>query len=201
MEQTMTPKQKEINTSKVICESKKHFFANFFPIFLIIVGAFFGIAFFYEASFMGLVGIIMIAFGIHKILLNKTTRWILYEDELIITSGFLPWQRIFFTIPIDNIFEAFYQHDFFAHLFKYGHLNIRRTEGSTSSFRTTAMIKNKEMTGTINSMVRNLKTNPVQKNPLNQNLSDELLKLANLKNQGILTEEEFQLQKQKMLSN
>lgn len=200
MEHTITSEQKKSNQVKIICQSKKHLFSYVFPAILVFIGFLFGTTFFYESSFIGLIGIIMIFFGLHKILQNRTTMWILYEDELVIKSGFLSWKKTFFAIPIDNIFEAFYQNDFFAHLFKYGHLNIRRTEGSTSSFRTAIMTNNKEITGTINTMVRNLKTNSLQKKSLNLNLSDELLKLVNLKNQGILSEEEFQKGKDKIMN-
>ena len=67
------------------------------------------------------------------------------------------------------------------------------------------MTQNKEITGTINSMVRSLKSYKVQNSHSNSfqnnsNLSDELTKLGNLRNQGILSEEEFQIQKQKLLN-
>lgn len=196
-------------SDEIICISNKHWSAYVFPIFFLTIGGLF--------LFMGLFspltkingwtisGLILSLFSLNKILANKSTKWILTKEDLIIKSGFLPWKKSYFEIPIENIYEAYYQFGFWAKIMGYGHLNIRRTEGSTSQFITTKMTNFKEITATVNSEVRKLKklANQVQKisGGNNFSISDELLKLNDLFEKSIISEDEFIEQKNKLLKS
>ena len=104
--------------------------------------------------------------------------------------------------PKEDIYEAYYSKTMFGSFLGYATITVRRTEGSTSSFFATGMTNSGEITGSINALVRDLKKSPKQ-NFVNVNahpsLADELQKLVELKNQGLLTEEEFNAQKQKLI--
>lgn len=191
-------KSRTIDNTPVVCESTKHWTVYVGPVFVILLALFFSLG---MEKYL-IVWIAIILLSILRILSSKSSKWILTKNELIIKSGFLPWRKSYFDIPIDTIFEAYYEHNLFANIFGYGHLNIRRTEGSTSSFRTTKMTKHKEITTNINSMVQELKK---QEKLMNMpqptvNTVDELYKLSQLKQQGILTDEEFEHMKQKLIN-
>lgn len=89
-------------------------------------------------------------------------------------------------------------------MFGFGNLTIRRTEGTTSTFSCYGMTDPKEIMGSVNSLVRKLKKNQ-KTNTVNFtnniSLADEIQKLVDLKNQGILNDDEFNAQKQMLINN
>lgn len=185
---------------KVICTSKKYWIVYVFPCLMIFLGLIFVLS---GLKYYTAVGTFFVAVFVLKILGLKSTKWILTDNELIIKSGFLPWRKTYFDIPIDTIFEAYYRHNLLSNIFGYGYLYIRRTEGLTSGFKEPAMTKHGEIAGKINAMIRDLKKSQSQHFiPQQQVLSqaDELLKLTELHRQGVLSDEEFQQMKQKLIN-
>ncbi len=188
------------SNSTVICQSKKHWIVYVFPYFMIVLGLFFMLT---TLKYYVIVGIAFIAISVMKILKYKSTKWTLTDTDLIIKSGFLPWRKTYFNIPIDTIFEAFYKHDLLSNIFGYGHLYIRRTDGSTSAFGTPTMTKHGEITGKINTMIRELKKPQSQyfaSQPQTSSLADELVKLTELHRQGAITDDEFERMKQRLIN-
>lgn len=147
---------------------------------------------------------ILLIVGITKTLSNRSTSWTLTDEDLIIKSGFLPWNKIYLEIPKEDLYEALYSRGFFATIFGFGTLTIRRTEGTTSSFTTSGMTNPQEITGSINSLVREIKKKS-RMNFINitnnQSVADEINKLLELKNQGLINEEEFAIQKQRLINH
>ena len=183
-------------TETILAVSTKHWAIYILPgiatllgLFLLIVKSYF---------FAGA----LLLYGITKILSNRSTVWVLTNEDLVIRSGFLPWRKTYFEIPKEDIYEAYYSKTMFGSFLGYATITVRRTEGSTSSFFATGMTDPGEIIGSINALVRDLKKRP-QQNFVNVNahpsLADELQKLVELKNQGLLTEEEFNAQKQKLI--
>lgn len=185
-------------TGTILAISKKHWSTYIWPAFVVLLG----LTFLLSKNYI--FGSIILIIGVTKILSNKSTSWTLTDEDLIIRSGFLPWRKIYFEIPKEDIYEAFYSYGFFANIFGFGNLTIRRTEGTTSSFSCSGMTNPKEIVGSINSLVREIKKNP-KANFLNINsnysVADELQKLVELKNQGLLNEDEFNAQKRKLIDN
>lgn len=188
------------SNSTVICQSKKHWIVYVFPYFMIVLGLFFMLT---TLKYYVIAGIAFIVISVMKILKYKSTQWTLTDTDLIIKSGFLPWRKTYLNIPVDTIFEAYYKHDLLSNIFGYGHLYIRRTEGMTSGFDESAMIKHGEITGKINTMIRELKKPQTQQiTPQTQKSSniDELVKLTELHRQGAITDEEFERLKQRLIN-
>ena len=174
----------------ILAVSQKHWATYIIPVLFIVLGLFFLIA---KNYFLGSV---LSVYGIAKILSNRSTSWMLTNEDLVIKSGFLPWRKIYFEIPKEDIYEAFYHKSLFGTVFGFGTLTVRRTDGTTSAFSTTGMTDPQEITGAINSLVRELKKAPL--NPTfnftgNISMADEIQKLVELKNQGILSDEEFDI--------
>jgi uncharacterized membrane protein YdbT with pleckstrin-like domain len=195
--------QKQPETGKIICESEKHYITYVFPILAIFLGLY---LLFKTGLIVGLIskfiGITIILSAILNILAKIKSKWILLEDKLIIKTGFLSWKRIYFEIPIDTIFEAYYESNFFAKLFGYAHLNIRRTDGVSSRFGIKTMNNYEQMTFSINKLVKEFKAITLKspQTTMTNSLSEELLKFVNLRDQKIISEEEFQIIKKKLLN-
>ncbi|MBS1572680.1 MAG: PH domain-containing protein, partial [Bacteroidetes bacterium] len=149
-------------------------------------------------------GPVLLIFGIIRIFSNKSTSWTLTNEDLVIKSGFIPWRKTYFEIPKEDIFEAFYNKSMFGSMFGFGNISIRRTEGTTSIFSCTGMTEPQEITGSINSLVREIKKSPKTQTmhfTNNISLADEIQKLVELKNQGVLNDDEFNSQKQRLINH
>jgi len=191
-------KQKQPETEKIICKSEKHFITYVFPILVI----FFGFYLLFKRGLISeFIGIIVILSAIINILAKIKSKWILLEDKLIIKTGFLPWKRVYFEITIDTIFEAYYQSNFFSQLLGYANLNVRRTDGISSGFRIEKMSNYKQMTSAINQLVKEFKAKTLKSSQttMPKSVSDELFKFINLRDKEIISEEEFQIIKKKLL--
>ena len=196
-------------SDEVICVSNKHWSAYILPVFLLlIVGLFLLMGLFLHITKINgetISGIVFSLLSLKKIMENKSTKWILTKEGLIMKSGFLPWTKSNFEVPIENIYEAYYRFGFWAKILGFGHLTIRRTEGTTSQFIATKMTNFKQITAKINSEVRNLKKLAKQVQKISDgsslSISDELLKLNELLEKSIISEDEFKAQKNRLLNS
>lgn len=191
----------------VICLSKKHWSVYIFPSFLLFIGFLYFLSSFAgirQDVFRLIFSVVICLLSLNRILDSKKTEWILTKDVLIIKSGFLPWRRSYFEIPIEDVYEAYYEFGFWAKIFGYGHLIVRRTEGDTSVFRTAKMTNCDNMTQRINAEVRDLKRQQMNRggeSNVNKShfVADELSKLNDLLLKGVISKDEFLDQKKKIL--
>ena len=131
----------------------------------------------------------------------QSIAWVVTGEDVIVKGGWLPWTKSQFAVPVDSIFEAYYSIGFWAKVLNYGHCTIRRTEGTTSSFRETYLARPKELVGLINQKVRDFKkrqARPGAAPPVNE--VDELKSLATLKANGSITGAEFDAMKQRIIT-
>ncbi len=185
------------NGEEIITESSKHW--SSYIVLIIITLA--GISVF--SSELWLLGIPILLYSITLILSNLRTKWELTNQYLHFTTGFLPWKRTDIAIPHSLFFEAYYERNFFSVILGFGNLVLKKTDGNTSFLRTTMMNNKKEIIQNINGFAwQDNNEQPIINQQINtSSVSDELLKLSNLRDQGILTEEEFQEQKQRLLNS
>ena len=95
--------------------------------------------------------------GIYRIFCLTSVQWIIGDEDVRITEGILPWAKSDFTHPYETIFEAFYTFGFFAKLFGYGTLCIRRTEGMTTAQNEPHMRDAAKATSFINAKIKELR--------------------------------------------
>ncbi len=196
MEQIRHSHDRTVDT--ILAISKKHWATYILPTVAVLFGLFFLLGKY------NIIGIGLIFFGVTKILTNKSTSWTLTNEDLVIKSGFTPWRKLYFEIPKEDIYEALYHRTIFGSIFGFGDLSVRRTDGSTSTFSCSGMTDPKEITGSVNALVRETKKsskNNTVNFTNNISLADEIQKLAELKNQGILNDEEFNVQKQRLINH
>lgn len=190
-------------SSTVVCRSQKHGIVYVGPVLgLLILPAFY----YFIPIIWTWVPILLAATSLTMHILNlRSTSWELTEEGLTIRSGFFSWQQFHYEIHLSMIYEAYYEHGLIPNLLGYGHLNLRRTDGSTSSFRTTCMTLPDEMTGSINRLV-NLRNEALAARHQGATsaggggLADELHKLSIVYEKGLLTREEFEQLKQRILN-
>lgn len=188
------------DVNNVLCISRKHWSAYVFHSILFIIGLYLASS----GGFWIFIGVVIMLAAAMKILSNFFVKWTLTEEEVIVEGGFLPWAKTYREIPFYDIFEAFYNPSFLGHIFGYGRLTIRRSEGTTTSFSSSCMNSNKEMTSGINTFIRKLKTKDSSityvNNQVSISMSDELERLHELREKGILTADEFIQRKNRLLA-
>lgn len=209
MAETKNSIKSSANHVAIICESNKHWSSYILPVFFLVLGILFilfGLVTSKTFRIILISGIIITSSSIMKILFYKSVKWILTKENLIIKFGVLPWKKTHFEVPIENIYEAYYQFGFWGKILDFGHLNIRRTEGSTTNFKATKMTNHKLLTQTINIEIKKLKKLANQEiykinTTTDFSVSDELFKLNELYEKSVLTKEEFNQQKSKLLQS
>jgi len=144
---------------------------------------------------------IYLALGfIYSLFYLRSIQWIISDEGVQIKRGLLPWRKTDYMHPYEVIFEAYYDFGFFAKLFRYGGLNLRRTEGVTTEIHETRMHNAARIIGLINENLKKLRKE-VKGTVVSAAKSDaeELTHLANLKNSGDISAEEYEIMKRKII--
>ncbi|MFV0553627.1 MAG: SHOCT domain-containing protein [Mangrovibacterium sp.] len=198
-----------------VLESRKHWLAYVLPIYGIVLSltvmwlALMDLSETVNATVFGYVflilGLIALVVSLNILWRINSCRWMLTEEELIIKTGFLPWKKSHFEIPIEDINEAYVSFEFWGKLLGYARLTIRRTEEVTSCFSSNMMVNHTILMRKISSEVKKLKkmsrqvqdVSNVSKFPV----SDELMKLQELHDTGVISEAEFATLKDSLLQS
>lgn len=194
-------------------KSRKHWYSYTANIFLIIFIGIPSIIFYFESKELTgihlyfrygilIFGILILYKTIKGIILNLRVEWVFENNILTVKSGLLPWRRTIFGMDISQIYEIYYTKSFMGTILGFGGLQIRRTDGVTSNIFQFTMTNHKKMTSAINNSLSNFKEGKVQKTEQLQSkesLSDELRKLADLNNDGVISDEEFEQIKNKLI--
>ena len=139
---------------------------------------------------------------IRGIILNSRVEWIFENNVLTTKSGLLPWRKTEFETDISQIYEAYFTKSFMGTILGFGGLNIRRTNGVTSKIFQFSMNNHKKMVSEINKAISTNKTNRHEKSEVitsKESLTDELRKLADLNKDGVISDEEFEKLKRKII--
>lgn len=197
------------NAEIILAVSYKHWRANISPILLMIVG---GILLFSSKMWGITIGVSLLYFAGTRFLSNKQTSWVLTNDLLIIKSGFLPWKRIYYEVPKEDIYEAYFSQGILDSFFGSATLVIRRTDGLASTIAFKKMTNKEDIIGNINASIREHKKYPqhiasntsdiVQElrfQNAKSSVADELYKLSILKEKGLISTEEFEAHKRKLI--
>lgn len=149
---------------------------------------FFGIWIFYKA--------------LRNIILTSRVQWVFEDGALTIKSGFLWWKRTAFTMWSSQIYEAYYTKSFMGTILGFGGVHIRRTDGLTTEFSQLTMTNHKKIIAHINTAIIDVKNNSIAKEQKTEHqisVTDELKKLADLKEDGTISEAEFEKLKKKLI--
>ncbi len=149
-----------------------------------------------------ILGIWILYKTIKGMILNSRLEWLFENDTLMLKSGLLPWKRTLFAIDISQIYDAYYEKSFLGTMLGYGNLHIRRTDGVTSKTSEFTINNHKKMISQINNSL-NIYKKKSQSRPeqimSKASLSDELRKLADLNKDGVISDQEFQILKNRMI--
>jgi len=157
------------------------------------------------AMLLAFVALLIVASGVYNLFYLSTIRWTITDEGVVVQQGILPWRKRGFDHPYDTIFEAYYNFGFFAKLFGYGTVVIRRTEGITTAESETRMNDAAKMAGLINAKVKELRKAqrpvavPAAVTPAARSQVQELADLAKLRDAGDISTEEFETMKRRIV--
>ena len=157
------------------------------------------------ALFLAFVALLFVASGVYNLFYLSTIKWAVTDEEVRVMQGILPWRKRSFGHPYDTIFEAYYNFGFFAKLFGYGTIVIRRTEGITTEESETRMNDAAKIVGLINARVKELRKAqrpvavPAVVAPAARSQVQELADLARLRDAGDISAEEFETMKRRIV--
>ena len=182
--------------------SRKHWIAYVIPAVILL----FGILMLTGTHYWRITGLLVIVGAACKIISLRTVRWKITPEELDIKGGILPWSRTELNIPIFDVYDAAVSKGMFGYFLGYAHITIRGTEGVTTHTRAKYLAGGTKLSGYINAAVRAYKERKHtviinQAAPVAENsIADELAKLSELKNNGAITQEEYQRLKENLLN-
>lgn len=188
----------KLQKADVISTARKHWLFLILPFILIL----FGLVLLNFTFWWKLAGIVLILVQGAKTLSLLSVRWALTAHNLIITSGFLPWKKVYLQVPVFDIYEAYMTYGTLGHFLNYGNIFIRRTEGSTSQLSSTNMASARKFQEQVNRVVQEYKVrkNSVKLGHIQDSITKELRELCALKSGGMISEEEFSLLKRKIIN-
>jgi uncharacterized membrane protein YdbT with pleckstrin-like domain len=198
---------------KIILVTKPHWFTLALPLLITLAGIIIG--FLIERLITGSYGwfliLIVIGFFIFKIIQRNMNIWVVTNLRVIDEYGVISNNSK--ESPLDKINNVTYKQSFWGKIFGFGNVQIQTAAeiGSTTYF---AVEKPKELKDTITQMQEEYKETQIKKQATElasaivagqQNnktdVSSELEKLYELKQKGILTEEEYTNRKTKILNS
>lgn len=188
---------------------KKHWTVYIMPGIIILVALFFVYLSFGIATNWISIGLLIFAsiVALSKILtvINLASiRWTFNGGELLVTRGFLPWNKTHIQIPIFDIYDSSVSSGFLGHYLNFGHIGIRRTEGMTSQLSERSLYGAVNFSGILNRYVQEYKKGQNLKSGNDKQAGDigmELQRLVDLKNTGVLNEQEFEKLKRKLIDS
>ena len=201
-------KTKLLRDEKIIIETKPHWLTLVGPFLLMIIGSIIGIVI---GNYGLLIVLIFVVYFIYKIFQRNNNLWAVTNLRVIDEYGVFSNNTK--ESPLDKINNVSYLQSFWGKIFGYGNVQIQTAAeiGSTTYF---AVENPKELKDTITHMQEEYKQHQIKKqaNELanaivagqQNNKTDvaaELEKLYELKLKGILTDEEYNNRKTKILNS
>lgn len=181
--------------------ARKHWLAYSIPVLLFITGCLLVTT----SGFWKALGALLIIYNALRIIFLATVKWRLTSSELYINKGFLPWKRASIQIPIFNIYDASVSYGVLGYFLGYGHITIRGTEGVTTHTYERCLTGAKKLSEQINSLAWKHKENKHKSitdyQPTGRSIAEELQHLSELKNNGSLTQDEYDTLKNKLINN
>lgn len=199
----------EIRSSeKVILTLRKHWFSLVAPFFLATILLLFALTgLLTEYKTYCIIGIATtILWLIYKIIERKKDIWIVTNLRVISESGVFSINSK--ESPLDKINNITYRQPLMGRIFNFGHVQIQ-TAAVVGSTIQMIVEKPKLLKDTITKcqdeymqvQMQNTYNSENKQTNINKDISEELTKLHNLKEKGIITEDEFKQRKTKILNS
>lgn len=200
---------------KVVMKTKPHWFTLIVPSFITLIGSVTGILVSLNIASIGTYGLIIdvvfIGYFIYKISERNHNLWAV--TNLRVIDEFGVFSNNTKESPLDKINNVTYRQSFWGKIFGYGNVQIQTAAeiGSTTYF---TVEKPKELKDAITSMQEEYKHQQISTQATElasvilsgqqsnrTDVASELEKLYELKQRGILTEEEYSTRKAKILNS
>lgn len=169
---------------------KKHWTSYVFPSILILLGlfCFIFLKYFFLLKYGGAV---MFFVGLYQFFSKRDVEWSVNNNSISIWGFGTDFQ-----IPVSDVYECFLEG---------GDIVLRRNDGLNTTFTETNLENALSFSQEVNRMVQNYKKTKNTTNVINHiinpssNITDEIIKLNELREKGIISEDEFQELKNKIM--
>jgi uncharacterized membrane protein YdbT with pleckstrin-like domain len=193
---------------KIMLETKPHWLTLIVPCLIMLMGSIIGFAI---GSYGLILPLVVVCYFIYKIIQRNNNIWAVTNLRVIDEYGVFSNNTK--ESPLDKINNVTYNQSFWGKIFVYGNVQIQTAAeiGTTTYF---AVENPKKLKDTITNMQEEYKESQIKRQAAElasaivggrQNdkidVASELEKLYNLKQKGILTEEEYNNRKSKILNS
>jgi uncharacterized membrane protein YdbT with pleckstrin-like domain len=203
-------KTKLKGNEKIIIELHPHSFTLAVPFLITLAGILVGAFLTSMVGFWGILSVLLfVGFFAYKTLVRKNCIWVVTNLRVIDEEGVFTNHSK--ESPLDKINNISYTQTFWGKIFGYGNIEIQ-TAAEIGSTTYTMVEKPGLLKDTITQMQEAYKNSQIEKQAnemaqaivnqqkANSTVASELEKLFELKQKGILTEEEYQQQKARLLN-
>jgi uncharacterized membrane protein YdbT with pleckstrin-like domain len=195
-------------SEKIILVTKPHWLTLAIPFIIMLTGSIIG---FVIGSYGMLLALVLVCYFIYKIIQRNNNIWVVTDSRVIDEYGVFSNNTK--ESPLDKINNVSYGQSFWGKIFGYGDVQIQTAAeiGTTTYF---AVEKPRKLKDTITLMQEEYKGDQIKKQATElasaiiagqqynkTDVSSELEKLYDLKQKGILTEEEYNNRKTKILNS
>ena len=195
------------SNEKVVLLTQEHWIVLVLPVFFTLLGLVIGILI---GTYGYLIPMALLIYCVYRIYLRKNNLWAVTNLRIIDEYGV--FSRNSKESPLDKINNVSYQQSLSGRIFGFGNVQIQTAaEAGTTTYE--LVQRPKKLKDTITQMQEEFKkdliiqqakelSNAITSNTpskSNADISTELEKLYNLKQKGILTEEEYNTRKKKLL--
>ncbi len=194
---------------KVVLVIRPHWILLFWPVFFTLAAIVAGILI---GGYGYIIPLIFICYTWYKIVERNRNLWAVTDLRIIDEYGVFSHNSK--ESPLDKINNVSYNQTFWGRIFGYGNVQIQTAAeiGSTTYFN---VEKPRQLKDTITQMQEDYKKSQIynqanelakaiaseSKNPVKKTAADEIEKLYDLKQRGILTEDEYSARKKKLLES
>jgi uncharacterized membrane protein YdbT with pleckstrin-like domain len=194
---------------KVVLVIRPHWILLFWPVLFTVIAIVAGI---WKGGYVYIIPVIFVFYTGYKILERNRNIWAVTDLRIIDEYGVFSHNSK--ESPLDKINNVTYNQTFWGRIFGYGNVQIQ-TAAEIGSTTYSNVERPKELKDTITKMQEDYKKAQIHnqakelakaivsesKNSARSNAADEVEKLYDLKQRGILTEEEYNTRKKKLLES
>jgi uncharacterized membrane protein YdbT with pleckstrin-like domain len=194
---------------KVVLVIRPHWILLFWPVLFTVIAIVAGI---WKGGYVYIIPFIFVCYTGYKIIERNRNLWAVTDLRIIDEFGVLSLNSK--ESPLDKINNVSYNQTFWGRIFGYGNVQIQ-TAAEIGSTTYSNVEKPKELKDTITQMQEDYKKTQIHnqaaelakaivsesKNSARANAADEVEKLYDLRQKGILTEEEYIARKKRLLES
>jgi hypothetical protein len=149
----------------------------------------------------GVLAVLVAGRRLHLLLILRSFRWTVTENELRLAAGVLAWKKVDIALPYETIFDVSYNNGLLGHYLHYATVVVRRSEGMTTAWRDRHIRDGHVLAGLIADQLAKYRATlkPGAVTAAGGDGVESLGELAKLRANGDITGEEYETMKAKII--